>query len=91
MFDRQAASLVAFERHGDRVFLVKRAHRFTAAAGSPEANSLALSIGDSVLQSAPVVATRPDGAVVFDTFDWFVSDYTEWVRWYNHEWLQEGW
>jgi hypothetical protein len=74
MFDRQAASLVAFERHGDRVFLVKRAHRFTADPGSAEAEALALSIGDSVLQSAPVLTTRPDGAVVFDTYDWFVSD-----------------
>lgn len=64
MFDRQAASIVAFERHGDRVFLVKRAHRFTAPAGSPEAASVALSFGESVLQSAPVAATRPDGALV---------------------------
>lgn len=74
MFDRQAASLVAFERHGDRVFLVKRAHRFTAAPGSPEAEALALSIGESVLQSAPVAATRKDGAVVIDIYDWMVSD-----------------
>jgi hypothetical protein len=81
MFDRQAASLVAFERHGDRVFLVKRAHRFTAAPGSAEANALALSIGDSVLQSAPVLTTRPDGAVVIDTFDWFVSDLSNVDHW----------
>ena len=74
MFDRQAASIVAFERHGDRVFLVKRAHRFTAPAGSPEAAALALSIGESVLQSTPVVTTRPDGAVLIDVHDWFVSD-----------------
>lgn len=74
MFDRQAASIVAFEQHGDRVFLVKRAHRFTAPAGSPEAAAVALSIGESVLQSAPVAARRPDGAVVIDVHDWFVSD-----------------
>jgi hypothetical protein len=85
MFDRQAASLVAFERHGDHVFLVKRAHRFTAAPGSAEANALALSIGDSVLQSAPVLATRPDGAVVIDTFDWFVSDLSN-----VQNWLRQG-
>lgn len=81
MFDRQAASIVAFERHGDRVFLVKRAHRFTAPEGSPEAAALALSIGDSVLQSAPVAATRPDGAVVVDVHDWFVSDLSNIDRW----------
>jgi hypothetical protein len=81
MFDRQAASLVAFERHGDRVFLVKRAHRFTAAPGSAEALALASSVGDSVLQSAPVVTTRPDGAVVIDTYDWFVSDLSNIDRW----------
>lgn len=85
LFDRQAASLVAFERHGDRVFLVKRAHRFTAAPGSAEAHALASSIGDSVLQSAPVVTTRPDGAVVIDTYEWFVSDLSNIDRW-----LREG-
>ncbi|HYG60975.1 MAG TPA: DUF5117 domain-containing protein, partial [Thermoanaerobaculia bacterium] len=75
MFDRQAASIVAFERHGDRVFLVKRAHRFTAPAGSAEAAALAISIGESVLQSATVAATRPkDSAVVIDVHDWMVSD-----------------
>ena len=74
MFDRQAASIVAFERHGDRLFLVKRAHRFTAPDGSPEAAAVTLSIGDSVLQSAPVATMRPDGAVVADVHDWFVSD-----------------
>lgn len=74
MFDRQAASLVAFEHHGDRVFLIKRAHRFTATPGSAEAEALALSIGESVLQSAPVAATRKDGAVVIDVYDWMVSD-----------------
>ncbi|HVS00814.1 MAG TPA: zinc-dependent metalloprotease [Thermoanaerobaculia bacterium] len=74
MFDRQAASLVAFERHGDRVFLVKRAHRFTANAGSAEAAALALSIGESVLQSAPVLATRKDGTVLIDVYEWMVSD-----------------
>jgi hypothetical protein len=67
-------SLAAFERHGDRLFLVKRASRFTAPAGSAEADALALSIGDSVLQSAPVLATRPDGAVVIDASDWLVTD-----------------
>jgi hypothetical protein len=85
MFDRQAASLVAFERHGDRVFLIKRAHRFTAPAGSAEAEALALSIGDSVLQSAPVLTTRPDGAVVIDTYEWFVSDLSN----VDH-WLRQG-
>jgi len=85
MFDRQAASIVAFERHGDHVFLVKRAHRFTAGPGSAAASSLALSIGDSVLQTAPVVTARPDGAVVIDTFDWFVSDLSN----IDH-WLREG-
>jgi hypothetical protein len=74
MFDRQAASIVAFERHGDRVYLVKRPHRFTAPAGTPLATALDLSLGDSVLQSAPVVTTRADGAVVIDVYDWFVSD-----------------
>jgi hypothetical protein len=83
LFDRPSASLVAFERHGDRLFLVKRPARFTADAGSPEASALALSLGDSVLQSAPVLTTRPDGALVVDVYDWFVTDLTNiafWIR-----------
>lgn len=74
LFERQAASVAAFERHGDRIFLVRRAHRFTAAPGSPEAAALQLSIGDSVLQSAPVAAKRPDGAVLIEVTEWFTSD-----------------
>jgi Domain of unknown function (DUF5117) len=87
-FDRPAASLVAFERHGDRVFLVKRPARFTAPAGSAEAAALALSLGDSVLQSAPVLTTRPDGALVIDAYDWFVADFSNlafWIRQGLHE------
>lgn len=74
LFERQAASVAAFERHGDRIFLVRRTHRFTAAPGSPEAAALELSIGDSVLQSAPVAAKRPDGAVLIEVTEWFTSD-----------------
>ena len=81
LFERQAASIVALERHGDRLFLVRRAHRFTAAPGSPEEAALRRSIGDAVLQSAPIAAERPDGTLLADVYDWFVADLSNADHW----------
>lgn len=85
MFERQAASIVALERHGDRLFLVRRAHRFTARPGSPEEAALRRSISDSVLQSTAIAAERPDGTLLADVYDWFVSDLSN-----ADHWLRQG-
>lgn len=66
--------LVAIEKHGERVFLVKRPHRF-GAGGDPRAQqAVDITFGSSVVESAAIEATRPDSAVVFDATDWFVGD-----------------
>ncbi|HET7584065.1 MAG TPA: zinc-dependent metalloprotease [Gemmatimonadaceae bacterium] len=70
-------SLVALERHGDRIFLVQRPHRFTADPGSPMEKAVELSFGSSILESAKIEAMRDDSAAVIDVQDWFVSDLSD--------------
>jgi hypothetical protein len=67
--------LMALERHGDKVFLLQRAHRF-GADGDPRAQqAVDLTIGSSVVETAKVEATREDdGAAVIDVTGWFLSD-----------------
>lgn len=59
-------NVVALERYGDRVFLVKRPHRFTAPEGTPAARAVDLSFGSSVLESAKIESIRDDSALVID-------------------------
>ena len=68
------ANVVALERHGDRVFLVQRPHRFGARAGTPAARAVALTFSPSVLEAAKIESVRDDSAVVINVYDWFVSD-----------------
>lgn len=66
--------IVAFERHGDNVYLLQRPHRFTAPKGSPLAKAVDLSFGSSVLASAKIESFGKDSAAVIDIRDWVVSD-----------------
>ncbi|MGH7608099.1 MAG: zinc-dependent metalloprotease [Gemmatimonadales bacterium] len=74
MLDIFEGHLVALERHGDRVFLVERPHRFTAKGDSAARRALDLTFGSSVLEQAKIVSIRDDSALVIDTHDWWVSD-----------------
>lgn len=67
------ADLVAFEKHGEKIYLIQKPDRFMADSGSAEA-ALDLTFGASVLASADVESTRDDSAVVIDVYGWFVSD-----------------
>lgn len=71
---RDDAKVVAFERRGDRVFLVERQHLFTAPVGSPAARAVELSFSASVLESAKIESIREDSALVVDVYGWFVGD-----------------
>ncbi len=53
--------LVKFERRGDRIHFVQVNHRFRAPEGSPEANAVNLSHGNSILASFPVLSERHEG------------------------------
>ena len=66
--------LMAIEKHGDRLFLMQRPHRFTSEDDARAAEAVALSIGSSVVISADIEATRPDQADIIDVTNWFVSD-----------------
>ncbi|MFC2085587.1 zinc-dependent metalloprotease [Bacteroidota bacterium] len=70
------SQLVAFEKHGGKVYLVQRPHRYIADEGSPAASAVDLTFGSSVLQSAKVEASPGDTALVIDTYEWFVSDFS---------------
>jgi hypothetical protein len=67
-------AVVALERHGDRVFLVRRPVRFTAPEETPVAHAVELSFSSSVLESAKIEAVRRDGALVVNAYDWILSD-----------------
>ena len=66
--------LMAFEKHGEDVFLVQRPHRFGAATDDRAAAAVGVSVGSSVVESADVEAIRPDSALVLDVTSWFLSD-----------------
>jgi hypothetical protein len=66
--------LMAFEKHGDKIYLVKRPHRFTAETDERVQNAVDITFSESVVESADVAATRPDSALVIDVTDWFVGD-----------------
>ena len=66
--------LMAFEKHGENVYLVQRPHRFGAASDARAAAAVDISFGSSVVQSADVEAIRPDSALVLDVTSWFLSD-----------------
>ncbi len=67
-------NLVALERYGDRVFLLKRPHRYVASPNTPERAAVELTYGSSVLASAKIEAIRQDSALIIDVHDWLVSD-----------------
>ncbi len=77
MLDIFEGHMVALERHGDKVYLLKRPHRYVAAEGSPEEAAVELTYGSSVLASAKIESIREDSAVVIDTNGWFVSDLSD--------------
>ena len=67
-------SVVALERRGDRVMLVRKPVRFTAPDGSPSAEAVSLTFSPSVLESAKIESIREDGTLLVNIYDWMVSD-----------------
>ncbi len=69
--------IVALERHGDQVYLLRRPVRYVATSGSPEEAAVRLTYGSSVLASAKIESIRQDSALVIDIHDWIVSDLSD--------------
>ncbi len=67
--------LVSFKRVGKRVLWMSPNTRYVARAGSAEANSLAVSVADSVLLSTPIVAEDPAKNHVIIAPSLFLTDF----------------
>lgn len=68
------SDVVAIEKHGQRLYLVQRPHRFTATDDARAAEAVDLTFGSSVLESAKIASVRDDSAWVVEVSGWFVSD-----------------
>ena len=66
--------VLQFRRIEDRVQVVRRNVRFTAAKGSPEERAVKLAYTDSVLFSLPLATANPSGGPVVDLTPVFMSD-----------------
>ena len=76
MLSREMA-MVALERHGERIYLVQRPHRYRANDAATQ-HAVNLSFGSSVLETARIEATRDsDSSLLINVHDWFVSDLSE--------------
>ena len=67
------SDVVALERRGDRIYLVKRPHRYRAGDDATM-DAVRLTFGSSVLESARIEAAREDSSLLISVQDWFVSD-----------------
>ena len=68
-------ALVAFQRQGDKLYLVQRQPHYRATPGSPTADAVKLTFGESILQSAAIASYRAtDSAAVVDVTDWMLDD-----------------
>lgn len=63
-----------FRKVDDRIHLVRRNVRFTAAKGDPQQKAIDLAYTDSVLFSLPILTVSPSGANVVDFGPVFMSD-----------------
>lgn len=67
-------AVTSVERHGEKLYLKQRPHRYTASGGGAAARAVDLSYGSSVLESAKIESIRDDSALVVEVSGWFVSD-----------------
>jgi len=77
MFPIFEGTVVALERHDDKLFLVQRATRYRAPAGSPAERAVKLSFGASVLETAKIESWGKDSAAVINIRDWVLSDLSD--------------
>ncbi len=63
-----------FRKADERIHLVRRNVRFTAAKGDPQEKAVNLAYTDSVLFSLPIMTTSPSGAYVVELTPVFMGD-----------------
>lgn len=70
------AEVIRFRRVGDKVYLVARNPRFTAAAGSPMKNSLDDNVGHSILEAFKIESEHKETKkLLVDVTPFLLSDY----------------
>lgn len=73
MLNRQAL-LLSLEKREGKIFLVQKPYQYVAKEGTPEAEAVDLTYGDSILETAKLEATSEDSVMLINVYDWFVSD-----------------
>lgn len=69
------AMLVSFEDHEGKIFMVQHPYRYHAEEGTPEAEAVDLSFGNSVVETAKIEAFNEDSTqMLVNVYDWFVGD-----------------
>lgn len=66
-----------FRKVDDRIQVVRRNVRFTAAKGSPEERAVGIAYTDSILFSLPIVSISPGGGYLVDFNQIFMTDFPE--------------
>ncbi|HKD35166.1 MAG TPA: DUF5117 domain-containing protein, partial [Pirellulales bacterium] len=66
-----------FRKVDDRIQVVRRNVRFTAAKGSPEERAVGIAYTDSILFSLPIVSVSPSGGYLVDFNQIFMTDFPE--------------
>ncbi|HEX9692506.1 MAG TPA: zinc-dependent metalloprotease [Gemmatimonadales bacterium] len=77
MLDIFEGKVVAFERHGNTLYLVQKPHRFPADPATPVGKAVDLTFGSSVLETAKIESVREDSALVIDIQSWIISDMSD--------------
>jgi predicted small lipoprotein YifL len=74
--------LMRFRREGDKIYLVHRNPRFTAAEGSPMRVSLNENVGHSIAAAFKIESEQKETKnVLIDVTSFFVSDYADLADW----------
>lgn len=73
MLNRKAL-LLSLEKREGKIFLVQKPYQYVAEQGSPEAEAVDLTYGNSILETAKLEATSEDSVMLINVYDWFVSD-----------------
>ena len=74
MLDIFEGALVSLERHGEKVYLVRKPHRFSGGGDAAVEEAVKLTFSPSIVESAKIESFRPDSALVIDIAGWLVSD-----------------
>lgn len=68
------ADVAALRRVDNKIYLVKRPHRYHAEEGTPQERAVDRNYSESILEVAEITAINSQGVMIIDVYDWFVGD-----------------